>query len=119
MALASSSSFQSFVQKRVEEHEGSSVEECCIGFCVGRYCERLQKDLLLLLDSNIKASVEGPYGHESPYHLTYSNLILVAGGIGISPYLAILNDILHRISERFHFFIQLIWSLSTPTSPIH
>lgn len=61
--------------------------------------EGLQKDLLLLPHSNIKASVEGPYGHESPYHLTYSNLILVAGGIGISPYLAILNDILHRICE--------------------
>ncbi|KAK1383821.1 hypothetical protein POM88_021556 [Heracleum sosnowskyi] len=64
------------------------------------WMEGLQKYLLLLPHSNIKASVEGPYGHESPYHLTYSNLILVAGGIGISPYLAILNDILHRISEK-------------------
>ena len=33
--------------------------------------EGLQQDLLLLPHSNsIKASVEGPYGHESPYHLT-------------------------------------------------
>ncbi|XP_071699082.1 ferric reduction oxidase 6-like [Rutidosis leptorrhynchoides] len=47
----------------------------------------------------LKASVEGPYGHESPYYLTYENLILVAGGIGISPFLAILSDILHRIRE--------------------
>lgn len=31
--------------------------------------------------------------------LRYENLILVAGGIGISPFLAILSDILHRISE--------------------
>ena len=30
----------------------------------------------------------------------YPNLILVAGGIGISPFLAILNDILHRINEN-------------------
>lgn len=29
----------------------------------------------------------------------YENLILVAGGIGISPFLAILSDIIHRISE--------------------
>ena len=29
----------------------------------------------------------------------YENLILVAGGIGISPFLAILSDILHRTRE--------------------
>jgi NAD(P)H-flavin reductase len=29
----------------------------------------------------------------------YENLILVAGGIGISPFLAILSDIIHRIEE--------------------
>ncbi|KAF6175453.1 hypothetical protein GIB67_035875 [Kingdonia uniflora] len=48
--------------------------------------------------SKITASVEGPYGHELAYHLMYENLILVAGGIGISPFLAILRDILHRIN---------------------
>lgn len=47
----------------------------------------------------LTASVEGPYGHEAPYHLMYENLILVAGGIGISPFLAILSDILHRVNE--------------------
>ncbi|KAG8064654.1 hypothetical protein GUJ93_ZPchr0004g38814 [Zizania palustris] len=47
----------------------------------------------------LTACVEGPYGHESPYHLMYENLILVAGGIGISPFLAILSDIIHRIEE--------------------
>ncbi|WCJ41920.1 ferric reduction oxidase 7 [Euphorbia peplus] len=51
------------------------------------------------LHSMITASVEGPYGHEVPYHLMYENLILVAGGIGISPFLAVLSDILHRIDE--------------------
>ncbi|XP_052205314.1 ferric reduction oxidase 7, chloroplastic-like [Diospyros lotus] len=48
---------------------------------------------------HLTVSVEGPYGHESAYHLTYENLILVAGGIGISPFLAILSDILHRIKD--------------------
>ncbi|KAF3440643.1 hypothetical protein FNV43_RR18927 [Rhamnella rubrinervis] len=47
----------------------------------------------------LTASVEGPYGHESPYHLMYENLILVAGGIGLSPFVAILRDILHRVRE--------------------
>ncbi|KAI3810631.1 hypothetical protein L1987_20252 [Smallanthus sonchifolius] len=54
---------------------------------------------LLQPNLSLKASVEGPYGHESPYHLTYENLILVAGGIGISPFLAILSDILHRVRD--------------------
>lgn len=61
--------------------------------------EQGETDRLLQSNFTLKASVEGPYGHESPYHLTYENLILVAGGIGISPFLAILSDILHRIRE--------------------
>nr|WEQ60891.1 FRO7 [Lycium barbarum] len=61
--------------------------------------EQSEKAPLLQHNKKIIASVEGPYGHESPYHLTYENLILVAGGIGISPFLAILSDILHRIND--------------------
>lgn len=70
---------------------------------LGKWTEKLrqritdidaQKDL-----SVITTSVEGPYGHEVPYHLMYENLILVAGGIGLSPFLAILSDILHRVRE--------------------
>ncbi|XP_030939081.1 ferric reduction oxidase 7, chloroplastic-like isoform X2 [Quercus lobata] len=56
-------------------------------------------DLHLWPQTKITASVEGPYGHELPYYLMYENLILVAGGIGISPFLAILSDILHRTRE--------------------
>nr|XP_043620548.1 ferric reduction oxidase 7, chloroplastic-like [Erigeron canadensis] len=61
--------------------------------------EQGETDGLLQPNITLKASIEGPYGHESPYHLTYENLILVAGGIGISPFLAILSDILHRIRD--------------------
>ncbi|CAL1385140.1 unnamed protein product [Linum trigynum] len=59
----------------------------------------------ILMDRNSKlcrkltASVEGPYGHESPYHLMYEYLVLVAGGIGISPFMAILRDVFHRLDE--------------------
>ncbi|OIT32885.1 PREDICTED: ferric reduction oxidase 7, chloroplastic-like [Nicotiana attenuata] len=61
--------------------------------------EQPEMEPLLQHNRKITASVEGPYGHESPYHLMYENLILVAGGIGISPFLAILSDILHRIND--------------------
>eukprot|EP00252_Welwitschia_mirabilis_P001020 TRINITY_DN10_c0_g1_i2.p1 TRINITY_DN10_c0_g1~~TRINITY_DN10_c0_g1_i2.p1 ORF type:complete len:679 (-),score=78.75 TRINITY_DN10_c0_g1_i2:333-2369(-) len=47
----------------------------------------------------LKVSVEGPYGHEIAYHLSYKTLILVAGGIGISPFIAILRDLLHRTQQ--------------------
>ncbi|RXH92171.1 hypothetical protein DVH24_033067 [Malus domestica] len=58
-----------------------------------------QKELPWTPRAKITASVEGPYGHEIPYHLMYGNLILVAGGIGISPFLAVLSDILHCVRE--------------------
>ncbi|XP_058213684.1 ferric reduction oxidase 7, chloroplastic-like isoform X2 [Rhododendron vialii] len=66
--------------------------------------------------ANITVSVEGPYGHEFPYHLTYENLILVAGGIGISPFLAILSDILHRINDKKPCLprnVLVVWALKT------
>ncbi|KAL2341483.1 hypothetical protein Fmac_009423 [Flemingia macrophylla] len=70
---------------------------------LGKWTERLREritDVDALKDvSVITTSVEGPYGHEVPYHLMYENLILVAGGIGVSPFLAILSDILHRVRE--------------------
>ncbi|KAK1683376.1 hypothetical protein QYE76_044224 [Lolium multiflorum] len=66
----------------------------------------------------ITASIEGPYGHESPYHLMYENLILVAGGIGISPFLAILSDIIHRIEQGMPCApknVLVLWSVKKST----
>jgi hypothetical protein len=68
--------------------------------------------------SRITASIEGPYGHESPYHLMYENLILVAGGIGISPFLAILSDIIHRIEQGVPCApknVLVLWSVKKST----
>ncbi|PKA66734.1 Ferric reduction oxidase 7, chloroplastic [Apostasia shenzhenica] len=62
----------------------------------------------------ISVSVEGPYGHEVPYHLMYENLILVAGGIGISPFFAILSDVLHLTSDGKPCFpknILVLWAV--------
>ncbi|KAL0012952.1 hypothetical protein SO802_000021 [Lithocarpus litseifolius] len=74
---------------------------------IGEWTEKLRGNILnssgvdlnLRPQTMITASIEGPYGHELPYHLMYENLILVAGGVGISPFLAILSDILHRTRE--------------------
>lgn len=62
--------------------------------------EQSQEGLPCQPYSRMTASVEEPYGHDPAYHLAYENLILVAGGIGISPLLAILRDIMHRTREN-------------------
>ncbi|KAF5184754.1 Ferric reduction oxidase [Thalictrum thalictroides] len=78
--------------------------------------DKPMKDLPLLTHSRITASVEGPYGHESSYHLMYRNLILVAGGIGVSPFLAVLSDILHHIAQRKPCMpekVLIVWAVKT------
>ncbi|KAL3702293.1 hypothetical protein R1sor_020315 [Riccia sorocarpa] len=45
---------------------------------------------------SFKASLEGPYGDDLDFYLNYKTLVLIAGGIGITPFLAVLKDILYR-----------------------
>ncbi|XP_065850781.1 ferric reduction oxidase 7, chloroplastic-like isoform X2 [Euphorbia lathyris] len=64
--------------------------------------------------SRISASLEGPYGHELPYYLRYKNLILVAGGSGITPFLAIVSDIFHRVKRENLYCrtnILIVWAV--------
>ncbi|KAJ0038800.1 hypothetical protein Pint_23555 [Pistacia integerrima] len=64
----------------------------------------------------ITASVEGPYGHELPHHLMYEKLVLVAGGIGISPFLAVLSDIFHRKRQGKPCLVKnilVVWAVKT------
>ncbi|KAG6555840.1 hypothetical protein Mapa_002481 [Marchantia paleacea] len=64
-----------------------------------------------------KLNLEGPYGDESNFYLKYSSLVLVAGGIGVTPFLAILRDILHRHKLRQDHLptsIQLILCVRNP-----
>lgn len=64
--------------------------------------------------SSISAAVEGPYGHESDFFLQYETLILVAGGIGISPFLALLRDLLQRCQRgqpNLPLNVHLIWAV--------
>ncbi|KAH9287552.1 hypothetical protein KI387_031669, partial [Taxus chinensis] len=81
---------------------------------VSRTKEQPQNDLSAAFPFKLNASVEGPYGHQIDYHLSYNNLILVAGGIGISPFVAILRDLLHR-TEQGQFGLPrnvlLIWAV--------
>lgn len=57
---------------------------------------------------------EGPYGHASEFFLKYDALLLVAGGIGITPFIAILRDLFHRYQAEERGLpksVQLIWTV--------
>ncbi|KAH9556525.1 hypothetical protein CY35_07G033500 [Sphagnum magellanicum] len=61
-----------------------------------------------------QVAVEGPYGHESDYFLQYETLLMVAGGIGVSPFVAIIRDLLQRYQRRQNHLptdVTLIWAV--------
>lgn len=62
----------------------------------------------------IPVAVEGPYGPVSMDFLRYDSLILVAGGIGITPFLSILQELVSaQNSGRYKFLprMQLIFAV--------
>lgn len=60
---------------------------------------------------------EGPYGPEEDYFLEYKTLILVSGGVGVTPFLALLRDLLCRynnqegskVGQQLPSEVHLIW----------
>lgn len=61
---------------------------------------------------SLQLFAEGPYGHESNYFLRFKHLLLVAGGIGVTPFMAIINDILYRYQMEqvgIPTIVDLIW----------
>lgn len=64
----------------------------------------------------IQFSMEGPYRHESNYFLCYNTLLLIGGGIDITPFLAIILDIFHRYEledKDLPQHVHLIWVVQT------
>jgi predicted ferric reductase len=82
---------------------------------LGQWTERLE-ELAKRTDvewKDVKMYVEGPYGSISLPLDRYTNVLMVAGGIGITPLGSIYNDLLrvHYLGTRTLQRMRLIWSV--------
>ncbi|KAL5997421.1 hypothetical protein ACLOJK_008351 [Asimina triloba] len=74
--------------------------------CYGWWTNQLYDKIHGAIDSgntpmvHIRVSVEGPYGPPSPFYERYESLVLVGGGIGITPLMSILQDIVAKNANR-------------------
>ncbi|XP_010248638.1 PREDICTED: ferric reduction oxidase 8, mitochondrial [Nelumbo nucifera] len=82
--------------------------------CEGQWTSTLYNTIHAALDSGadqgkcLQVAIEGPYGPASTNFLRYDSLLLVAGGIGITPFLSILQEIASSPkSKRSKFLTQI------------
>ncbi|XP_074294227.1 ferric reduction oxidase 4-like [Silene latifolia] len=61
----------------------------------GSWTEKIHKQLSSSLD-RLQVSVEGPYEPASTSFLERDSLVLISGGSGVTPYISIIREIIHR-----------------------
>ncbi|XP_068652314.1 ferric reduction oxidase 8, mitochondrial-like [Aristolochia californica] len=86
--------------------------------CQGQWTNDLHNMIDAQLESDgghktcLPIAVEGPYGPASIFYQRYDSLLLVAGGIGITPFLSILQEVSARNSNNKNMLgtrVQLIY----------
>ncbi|KAK9665459.1 hypothetical protein RND81_14G113300 [Saponaria officinalis] len=61
----------------------------------GSWTTKIHKELSSSID-RLQVSVEGPYGPGSTSFLEHESLVLISGGSGITPFISIIREIIHR-----------------------
>ncbi|KAK1294695.1 hypothetical protein QJS10_CPA16g00429 [Acorus calamus] len=127
---------------RFQWHPFSITSSCCTNDdeisvtikCYGEWTDALYNMIHEKLKSDphhmecFPIAIEGPYGPENHFYERYKNLILVAGGTGITPFLSIIRGIASRNNnmDNLHTRIQLVYvvrksqdlSMLTSISPL-
>ncbi|KAH7550520.1 hypothetical protein ACOSQ2_024418 [Xanthoceras sorbifolium] len=106
-------SFSITSSSSVDDHTMSVIIKC-EGEWTSSLCHTIQGDLDSHTDQMkcIPVAIEGPYGPATMNFLRYDSLLLVAGGIGITPFLSILQEIASgQNSSRYRFpsRVQLVY----------
>ncbi|XVE56339.1 hypothetical protein DITRI_Ditri04bG0001300 [Diplodiscus trichospermus] len=107
-------SFSITSSSTIDNHSMSVIVKCD-GWWTSSLYDKIQAELDSDADHKMKSmpvAIEGPYGPSSMTFLRYDSLLLVAGGIGITPFLSILHEIAAAQDSRRYIFpsrIQLIY----------
>ncbi|XP_022737241.1 ferric reduction oxidase 8, mitochondrial isoform X2 [Durio zibethinus] len=118
MKIPSISKFQwhsfSITSSSTDDNHRMSVLVKCDGWWTSSLYDNIQAELDTDADKmkSIPVAIEGPYGPSTMTFLRYDSLLLVAGGIGITPFLSILHEIAAAQGSRRYRFpsrIQLIY----------
>ncbi|KAH9607553.1 hypothetical protein KSS87_020456 [Heliosperma pusillum] len=65
----------------------------------GTWTTKIHKELSSSLD-RLEVSVEGPYEPASTSLLEHESLVLISGGTGVTPYISIIREIIHRSNTQ-------------------
>ncbi|KAK9665457.1 hypothetical protein RND81_14G113200 [Saponaria officinalis] len=65
----------------------------------GSWTTKIHKELSSSINS-LQVSVEGPYGPASTSFLEHESLVLISGGSGITPFISIIREIIHRSNTQ-------------------
>ncbi|OQR84603.1 transmembrane protein [Achlya hypogyna] len=94
--------------------DGESIAFCIKSMTKGRFTDAVHEKALSLSTMSLPVVVGGPYGKLSVDLSRYDVVLMVAGGIGITPMLSTVNQLLSR-TQKVDAKLHLFWTVRTAT----